>query len=86
MIPPGPDPAGPADDHAPGSPDLDTEAAAGAPTGEAVEIQQLREQIRRHDYLYYVLDAPEIPDAAYDNALDDMIGLVVPVLKKELED
>jgi DNA ligase (NAD+) len=30
------------------------------------EIEQLRREIRRHDYLYYVLDAPEITDAEYD--------------------
>ncbi len=31
-----------------------------------VEIEQLRDTIRRHNRLYYVLDAPEIPDAEYD--------------------
>lgn len=30
------------------------------------EIRQLRELIRRHDYLYYVLDNPEISDSEYD--------------------
>jgi DNA ligase (NAD+) len=30
------------------------------------EIQELRDEIRRHDQLYYVLDRPEIPDASYD--------------------
>lgn len=30
------------------------------------EIEKLREQIRRHDYAYYVLDAPEISDEDYD--------------------
>jgi DNA ligase (NAD+) len=33
----------------------------------AVErIETLRELIRRHDHLYYVLDSPELPDAEYD--------------------
>ena len=30
------------------------------------EINRLREEIRRHDSLYYVLDSPEISDAEYD--------------------
>jgi DNA ligase (NAD+) len=30
------------------------------------EIENLREQLRRHEYLYYVLDRPEITDAEYD--------------------
>ncbi len=29
-------------------------------------IEDLREQIRRHDHLYYVLDSPELSDAEYD--------------------
>ena len=32
----------------------------------ADEIEALREQIRRHDHAYYVLDQPTIPDAEYD--------------------
>lgn len=28
--------------------------------------EELRDEIRRHDHLYYVLDAPDISDAAYD--------------------
>lgn len=37
-------------------------------------IERLRQQIRQHAYLYYVLDAPKISDAEYDallNALRD---------------
>lgn len=30
------------------------------------QIEELRRLIRRHDYLYYVLDRPEITDAKYD--------------------
>jgi len=30
------------------------------------EMERLREEIRRHEYLYYVLDQPEITDAEYD--------------------
>ncbi len=40
----------------------DSEARAEAET----RIAELRETIRRHDHLYYVLDAPEIADGAYD--------------------
>jgi len=30
------------------------------------EIERLRAELRRHEYLYYVLDQPEITDAEYD--------------------
>src|SRR5512134_3008491 len=30
------------------------------------EVEQLREALRRHEHLYYVLDQPEITDAEYD--------------------
>ena len=33
------------------------------------KIEKLREQIRHHDYLYYVLAQPEISDKDYDNLL-----------------
>ena len=32
----------------------------------AHEIEALREELRRHEHLYYVLDQPEITDAEYD--------------------
>src|ERR1700689_1869064 len=32
----------------------------------AREVEKLREELRRHEHLYYVLDAPEITDAEYD--------------------
>ena len=35
----------------------------------AAEIEKLREELRRHEYLYYVLDAPEITDADYDDLM-----------------
>jgi DNA ligase (NAD+) len=35
----------------------------------AKEIEQLRETLRRHEYLYYVLDRPEIADAEYDELM-----------------
>ena len=30
------------------------------------ELQELRDQLRHHEYLYYVEDAPELTDAQYD--------------------
>ncbi len=35
-------------------------------------VEELREQIDHHNYLYYVLDAPEIPDAEYDRMLREL--------------
>ncbi len=32
----------------------------------AVRVDELREQIRRHEHAYYVLDQPEVSDAEYD--------------------
>ena len=36
------------------------------------EIEKLREKIRRHEELYYVLDNPEISDAEYDALLEKL--------------
>jgi len=38
-------------------------------------IEQLRTEIRRHDYLYYVKDRPEISDAEYDRLFRDLSNL-----------
>src|ERR1051326_7569500 len=35
-------------------------------------INSLREEIRRHEHLYYVLDAPEIPDAQFDRLMQEL--------------
>jgi len=35
----------------------------------AGQIEKLREELRRHEHLYYVLDAPEITDAEYDELM-----------------
>lgn len=34
-----------------------------------VEIEGLRDELRRHDHLYYVLDRPEVSDAEYDTLM-----------------
>ncbi len=39
------------------------------------EIERLREEIRRHEELYYVKDAPEISDAEYDELLQKLTKL-----------
>lgn len=39
------------------------------------KIENLREQIRHHDYQYYVLDNPEISDKEYDNLMHQLIRL-----------
>lgn len=33
------------------------------------QIERLRQEIRRHDYLYYALSQPEISDKEYDDLL-----------------
>ncbi len=38
----------------------------------AKRITELREQVRRHDHRYYVLDDPEISDARYDALLAEL--------------
>ena len=35
-------------------------------------VEHLREQIRHHDYRYYVLDRPTISDAAYDGLIREL--------------
>jgi len=39
------------------------------------QIEELREKIRYHNYLYYVLDAPEISDAKYDRLFRQLVEL-----------
>jgi len=40
------------------------------PRDAAKEIERLRAKIRRHEYLYYVADNPEISDAAFDRLME----------------
>jgi DNA ligase (NAD+) len=44
--------------------------AKAAKAGVKAEVEKLRAELRRHDYLYYVQDAPEISDAAYDRLMN----------------
>jgi DNA ligase (NAD+) len=45
---------------------------AHAPQDAAKRIEELRNEIRHHEHLYYVLDAPAISDAAYDKLLNEL--------------
>ncbi len=38
-------------------------------------LEKLRQEIRRHNYKYYVLDDPEISDAAYDSLMRELLEL-----------
>ncbi len=38
-------------------------------------IDDLRSQIRKHDYFYYVLDDPSVPDAEYDRLMRELVAL-----------
>lgn len=43
------------------------------PSREVIErVKKLRAEIARHNYLYYVLDRPEIPDAEYDRLFREL--------------
>src|SRR5579862_7741979 len=39
------------------------------------QVEDLREKLRHHEYLYYVLDQPEITDAEYDALMRQLSGL-----------
>jgi DNA ligase (NAD+) len=49
-------------------------AIAADPTAER-QIETLREQLRRHEHLYYVLDSPELTDAQYDALTNQLKAL-----------
>ena len=36
------------------------------------QIEKLREELRRHEYLYYVLDEPEISDVKFDRMMEEL--------------
>ena len=38
------------------------------------KINKLRDEIERNEYLYYVLDQPEISDAEYDALVRDLVS------------
>src|SRR5262252_735524 len=49
--------------------------AKAAPANVKKEMEELREKLRYHEYRYYVLDEPEISDAAYDRLMERLKAL-----------
>jgi DNA ligase (NAD+) len=54
-------------------------------SAQRLKAERLRNELRRHEYLYYVLSQPEISDSSYDRMMQELIdlekqypGLVVP--------
>ncbi len=41
----------------------------------AARAAELRAQLAQHDYRYYVLDDPEVPDAEYDRLMRELRAL-----------
>src|SRR6202023_1772811 len=50
-------------------------AAGGARPDGAVRAEELRREIRHHDFLYYVRDAPEVSDEQYDRLFRELVAL-----------
>ncbi len=46
-----------------------------APINERERLQELRTIIERHNFLYYVLDSPEISDGEYDDLMRELINI-----------
>lgn len=52
-----------------------TAADPNIPADQVAEVQRLRSEIQQHNYRYYVLDDPEIPDAEYDRLMERLKDL-----------
>lgn len=62
----------------------DTPKGPAEPTpAQIARAAALRQQLQHHAHLYYVLDAPEVPDAEYDRLFTELQALeaVFPVLR-----
>tara|TARA_A100001015_G_scaffold113236_1_gene125797 strand:- start:4208 stop:6286 length:2079 start_codon:yes stop_codon:yes gene_type:complete len=58
--------------------DMFSEAPSSGASSSSVpedNIQELRDQINHHNYLYYVLDEPSLPDAEYDRLMRELQAL-----------
>jgi DNA ligase (NAD+) len=47
----------------------------GTSKSAAHRAEELRAELRRHEHLYYVMDAPEISDAKYDALMNELKGI-----------
>ena len=54
---------------------LDLFSESPAAPNNAQRVDELRAQLHHHAYLYYTLDAPEIPDAEYDRLFRELQAL-----------
>ena len=50
-------------------------AESGVPADAGLRAAELREQLARHNYAYYVLDEPSVPDAEYDRLFRELQAL-----------
>ena len=41
------------------------------------QLNELRATLRHHEYLYHVLDTPELPDAEYDRLMRELRELEI---------
>ena len=41
----------------------------------AKRVEALREKIRHHEHLYFVMDAPEISDLEFDQLMNELKGI-----------
>ncbi len=48
------------------------EAAWSKNSPVAKQIEKLREELRRHEYLYFVQDDPEISDVKFDRMMEEL--------------
>src|SRR6185312_6862444 len=53
----------------------DSPSSSKITRSEQERLTQLKSQIRRHDYLYYVKDHPEISDGEYDRLFRELVEL-----------
>jgi len=56
----------------PSNPTLFPSPSPDEPGNTSARAAELRAELRRHEHLYYVLDAPEIDDAAYDALMNEL--------------